>query len=338
MIADYLKDHNIKIKDLSEEAEVPYRTLRSLINGERDFYKCEIGTVKKLADALNVTLEDIYEIWFADSKEDKYVTDMSLLYGKTLPDKFSMNRNQELTLVRKDLSRQIYCECKVEGLKLTLGDTENILNGIEVNSLKASDVQTVLNLKHTWDFVLQNLDIEMDINYVRKINQEVGAGHLIEGAGSLRTSGVTIGGTEWVPGLPDYDSFARTVHEIANVSSLSDTDKALTLMLYICRTQPFIDGNKRSATIAANKILIEKNKGLIAVPDNLVTEFKTHLVKFYETNDMTKAKDFLYHNCITGFDKKKLIKEPKIDESKFKSSKASKVEELFQAESDEIEK
>ena len=84
MIADYLKDHNIKIKDLSEKAEVPYRTLRSLINGERDFYKCEIGTVKKLADALHVSLEEIYEIWFADKEQEKYVTDMSLMERRSL--------------------------------------------------------------------------------------------------------------------------------------------------------------------------------------------------------------------------------------------------------------
>lgn len=331
MITNYLKERNIKIKDLAERAGVPYRTLRSLINGESDFYKCSIGTIKNIANALDVGLEEIYEIWFEDDSKEKYITDMALNYGKAVKDIFDMNRDQELTLVRKDLIRQIYCECKVEGLDVTIGDTENVLKGVEVAGLKASDIQTIVNLKHTWDFVLQNLDVEMDINYVRKINQEVGAGHLIEGAGNLRTSPVTIGGTEWVPGIPSYDSFARTINEITGVQSLSDTDKALTLMLYMCRTQPFIDGNKRSATIAANKILIEKNKGLVAIPDALVGQFKTLLVDYYETNNMDKVKDFLYKKCLTGFDTRKLVKEIKIDESKFTKVKNSKVEELFQS-------
>lgn len=71
-------------------------------------------------------------------------------------------------------------------------------------------------------------------------------------------------------------------------------------MLYGMRTQLFWDGNKRTSTIAANKIMIENGKGIIKVPDNKLEEFNVLLSEFYNTNDIIKIKQFIYDNCIDG--------------------------------------
>ena len=71
-------------------------------------------------------------------------------------------------------------------------------------------------------------------------------------------------------------------------------------MLWIMRTQIFRDGNKRVATIMANKVLIENGKGILSIPVKLDGVFKTMLVEYYETNEMDKLKSWLYENCITG--------------------------------------
>lgn len=71
-------------------------------------------------------------------------------------------------------------------------------------------------------------------------------------------------------------------------------------MLYGMRAQLFWDGNKRTSTICANKIMIENGAGIIKVPDNKLEEFNTLLTEFYNTNDKTKIEQFIYDNCIDG--------------------------------------
>ena len=71
-------------------------------------------------------------------------------------------------------------------------------------------------------------------------------------------------------------------------------------MLYGMRSQLFWDGNKRTSTICANKIMIENGVGIIKVPDNKLEEFNTLLTEFYNTNEMAKIEQFIYDNCIDG--------------------------------------
>ena len=76
------------------------------------------------------------------------------------------------------------------------------------------------------------------------------------------------------------------------------------------RQQMFLDGNKRTATLCANRILIENGAGLINVNVEHIEEFKTELIKYYETNEKDKIRDFLFEKCLNGID----IKEPSQEE------------------------
>lgn len=71
-------------------------------------------------------------------------------------------------------------------------------------------------------------------------------------------------------------------------------------MLYGMRSQLFWDGNKRTSTICANKIMIENGCGIIKVPDNKLQQFNILLSEFYSTNEKDKIKRFIYDNCIDG--------------------------------------
>ena len=78
------------------------------------------------------------------------------------------------------------------------------------------------------------------------------------------------------------------------------TERAIEYMLYGMRIQLFWDGNKRTSTICANKIMIENGVGIIKVPDNKLEEFNNLLSEFYSTNNNFKIKQFIYDNCIDG--------------------------------------
>ena len=63
----------------------------------------------------------------------------------------------------------------------------------------------------------------------------------------------------------------------------------------------FNDGNKRTAIIFANHYLIAHGAGLMVVPENIVTEFKQLLVRYYEDIDVGAIKDFLKNQCYRTF-------------------------------------
>lgn len=63
-----------------------------------------------------------------------------------------------------------------------------------------------------------------------------------------------------------------------------------------------IDNLYKSANLVANKEMIRNGMGIIAVPVEKIGKYFTELIKFYETNDYTNIKKWIYENCIDGVD------------------------------------
>lgn len=88
------------------------------------------------------------------------------------------------------------------------------------------------------------------------------------------------------------------INEILKIDNA--TEKAIEYMLYGMKNQLFWDGNKRTSTICANKIMIENGSGIIKIPDNKLKEFNVLLSEYYSINEKDKIKQFIYNNCIDG--------------------------------------
>ncbi|KWU07096.1 filamentation induced by cAMP protein fic, partial [Lactobacillus crispatus] len=52
----------------------------------------------------------------------------------------------------------------------------------------------------------------------------------------------------------------------------------------------FCDGNKRTATLSANKIMIDGGAGLIIIPSDKWDKWNELIANYYRTNDMTEVK------------------------------------------------
>ena len=74
----------------------------------------------------------------------------------------------------------------------------------------------------------------------------------------------------------------------------------ITLFCWIQRSQMFKDGNKRVANLVTNKEMIRIGQGILSVPVEKIGEYFSVLIKFYETNDYTEIKKWIYDNCIDG--------------------------------------
>lgn len=173
---------------------------------------------------------------------------------------------------------------------------------------RVDDIIIINNLKHAWQFIFDTMKYPLvDFAYICEINRIVGS-NLYNNAGFIRTLPVTIGGTSWKPDLPIKPDIVYDINSLNKIEN--ETEKAIHLMLYIMRKQMFLDGNKRTATLCANRVLIQNGAGLINIDVENIEEFKTKLLKYYETNEKDEMIEFLFEKCIDGIE----IKPPSQDE------------------------
>lgn len=212
--------------------------------------------------------------------------------------KYNMTVEQNIFVAKRNIVDYIYKSAQLEGLGVTYPDTEAIFNGISAPGVKVTDIIAVNNLKHAWQFLLDTLEPPLDYAYLCKLNQLVGGGNLIYNAGYIRTSPVSIGGTSWKPEIPAEDNIKARLVELLGVKNA--TERAIDIMLYGMRGQFFLDGNKRTAMLAANKEMIANGQGIISIPVELIPQFTPLLVDYYETGEPDTVKAFVYDNCIDG--------------------------------------
>lgn len=203
---------------------------------------------------------------------------------------------RSLEFARINMKINIYNQAILEGVATTFPQTETIIENGEVSGMKATDVQKILNLKHAWEFILDEAIIASKTDYylLSYIVKLVNEGFYSEG-GKIRSVPVLIGGSSYRPAIPIEADIKESIEQIVN-SSLNDSDKAIELCLYTMKTQIFNDGNKRAAVIFANHYLISKGCGMIIISENYVKEFKELLVNYYEDKD-NRIKDFIREKC-----------------------------------------
>lgn len=206
-----------------------------------------------------------------------------------------------MDFVRANMKSIIYDQAVLEGVSTTFPDTELIIENGKVNNVSAEDVQKILNLKHAWEFVLDKDVIQSPTSYYvcQYIARLVNEGFYYEG-GRIRGVHVKIGGSSYIPPLPVEYEVKDQIEKIV-AADASYVDIAIELALYVMKTQIFNDGNKRTAIIFANHYLIAHGAGLMVVPENIVTEFKQLLVRYYEDIDVGAIKDFLKNQCYRTF-------------------------------------
>lgn len=214
-----------------------------------------------------------------------------------MENKYNLTLEQNIFLAKRNLVDNIYSNARMEGLNVTFPQTKTILDGINVPELKIDEIQCILNLRDAWKFVINNINETFGINFICKVNELVARNESISW-GTLRNGKVEITGTDYIPDIPYKEKVEQDIFNILEIEN--PTEKAIEYMLYGMRSQLFWDGNKRTSTICANKIMIENGCGIIKVPDNKLESFTTLLSEFYSTNNKEKIKQFIFDNCIDG--------------------------------------
>lgn len=216
-----------------------------------------------------------------------------------MKEKYNMTKEQSIFLAKRNIVDSIWRSSHIEGIDVTFPETQQIYDGGNVARLRIDEIQTINNLKHAWLYILNSIDEEENLNFLKSINSLVGT-NLVDRAGNIRNYEVRIGGTNWIPKLPDEEEVSEKLEEFNKIECI--TEKAISIMCYLMRTQFFTDGNKRTAMLFANKIMIKNGKGIISIPVEKIEEFGKKLTNYYETNNMEDLKNWIYENAIDGIE------------------------------------
>lgn len=217
--------------------------------------------------------------------------------------KFHLTADQNRRFAKKNLVRLVYTNSRFEGLTTTLPQTQTIIDGMGVSGVSVDDINTIVQLKRAWQYIINQTEpltfaMEKQINLIVARDDALIPGQIRTG-----NSEVTIAnGETYVPEIPDENAEKEYFSTLINDDTKSATDKALTLMYHNMRYQIFWDGNKRSATIAANKIMIDNGAGLINVPLDLWDEWNQLISEYYVSGEMDELKAWTYENGIQGIE------------------------------------
>ena len=293
--ADYMARLNLIPYDgspeIKENSSGKYLYIRKRVNG------------KLTSTYVDKYSEELYQLLLRNVKEARELKkqirriDKELAINGYVEGELSQDVIINLDFARANMKSNIYDQAVLEGVATTFPQTEEILENGTVSGMTADDVQKILNLKHAWEFILDKDVIQAESNYylLCHIAKLVNEGFFYDG-GRIRGVPVTIGGTKYVPPIPQELQVKECIDKIIN-SNKEKIDIAIELCMYCMRTQIFIDGNKRASVIFANHYMIAHGLGLIVIPEAQVPEFKKKLVKYYEKLDIKEVNKFLKDKC-----------------------------------------
>lgn len=219
-----------------------------------------------------------------------------------IPDKYTLDRKMSIFVAKKYLKESVYRSAHLEGVAVTFPQTEAIIENMAVDGVAPKDISKVCDLRDAWDYILSHLDDTVNLKFLMDLHTIIARDDIAWGdLGQLRTVGVRITGTNYLPETPNAEKNRADLEKL--LKNPHETDRAIEIALYIMRTQPFLDGNKRIGTLAANQILVACGRGIFSIPDTQSVHFSELLVRFYESGNSTEIKQFISDYCLTGVEK-----------------------------------
>lgn len=217
-----------------------------------------------------------------------------------MKDKFNMPVEDNIFVAKRIIIDSIWKIANLDGIAVTYNETESIYYGLTIQKIKVDKVIAINNLKRAWNFILSHTEYETDYNFILAINPIVGGAGFIKDSSYISGINLTTGRTDWTPNGPDEALMKEEIEEIMMFANI--TERSIELLLYLMRKQAFRGGNKRTAILVANHIMVSHGKGIISLPNKYHDEFRKLSVEFYETNDNKKIKRFIFENAIDGID------------------------------------
>ena len=253
------------------EKEIDERTII------KDF---NLNLISKTLKSINIFTED--ELNKLSNLQSEFKRNISVLS--------EVEYKNELERLAIDLS---WKSSQIEGNTYSLLETEQLLKEKETAAGKTREEATMLlNHKEAIDFIVKEPDylIPLSISKIEDIHslltKELGVSR------NIRKHRVGISGTNYRP----LDNEFQIREALSNMCDLvnekeSIFEKSLLTLMLISYIQPFVDGNKRTARIVSNAILMNHQHCPLSFRTVDSVEYKKAMLIFYEQNNLTAFKE-----------------------------------------------
>ena len=182
---------------------------------------------------------------------------------------------------------------QIEGNTYDLLDTEQLLKyNVPSNLHTKEETQMLLNHKSAINYTFQNRDIYNTISVGKIVDihtlltDEMGISKM------LRKRIVRITGTKYMPPDNEFEIQEALERLCALINSKHNIfEKAFLTILLLSYIQPFDDGNKRTARLTGNAILMNADACPLSYRSINPVEYKKAILLFYELNNISAFKE-----------------------------------------------
>ncbi|MCF8461597.1 MAG: Fic family protein [Flavobacteriales bacterium] len=257
---------------------------------QESYFEKEIDE-RDIADGFNFELigNTLKDVPLFTAEELKRLNALQQTYKDNVSQLSEAEYSKELTRLAVDLS---WKSSQIEGNTYSLLETERLLNEKITTEGKSKDEATMLlNHKDALDFIIANPKYisPLTVSNIEDIHsllvKELGIDR------NIRKRRVGISGTNYKPLDNEFQikEALQQMCELVNARS-AVFEKALLLLVLISYIQPFGDGNKRTARIISNAILIENGFCPISFRTVDSIDYKKAMLLFYEQNNISAFK------------------------------------------------
>lgn len=245
---------------------------------------------RRIKDNYNFSLMDtLSAVPLFSRTETEYLDTLQAEFAANVAQLSAAQYRKEMERLGIDLS---WKSSQIEGNTYSLLETERLLLEKKTAAGKSKDEAVMLlNHKDALDFILDDPDY-MRVLTVAKIENIHSI--LIKELNvdcNIRVRRVGITGTNYRP-LDNELQIRETLNETCRLVNGRETvfEKALLLLLLISYIQPFNDGNKRTARIVSNAVLIASGYCPLSFRTVDSIDYKKAMLLFYEQNSIAAFK------------------------------------------------
>lgn len=245
---------------------------------------------RKIRREFNLQLiDEILGLDLFTRAENEHLTSLQKVFSKNTADLSPTEFKKEFERLAIDLS---WKSSQIEGNTYSLLETERLLKEQETASGKTKDEATMLlNHKEALDFILDHKDFVKPLTIARIEDLH---SILIKGlnvGSNIRKRRVGISGTNYKP-LDNEFQIREALQAMCDLVNSKNNvfEKALLVLVLISYIQPFEDGNKRTARIISNAILMNEAYCPISFRTVDSIGYKKAMLVFYEKNNINPFK------------------------------------------------
>ena len=256
----------------------------------QDYYKKEIDERTIIEDFNFSLLREIFPATKLFTEDElNHLTGLQKEFERNISELSEYEIKKEFERLAIDLS---WKSSQIEGNTYSLLETERLLKEKETAAGKSKEEAVMLlNHKEAIDFIIENPDylLPVSVSKIEDIHsiltKELSVGR------NIRKRRVGISGTNYRPIDNEFqikEALSLTCDLINKKENVFE--QAFLALILISYIQPFVEGNKRTARIVSNAILLNRNHCPISFRTVDSVDYKKAMLLFYEQNNITIIK------------------------------------------------